>query len=191
MSQTPERRKCHCCNTFFFPDYRNRARQQYCGKPDCRQASKAASQRRWLRQPANRDYFRDAQNVARVQQWRKAHPGYWRKKPEKTAQSDGTQPIAAEGINPGQASCNVPGSPLGTLQDFCLAKDPAFIGLISMVTGRTLPEDIAATARRVIDQGRNILGQVSPEQHHAKPCPDYDLQTSSASGSVAANPCQL
>jgi hypothetical protein len=187
----PERRKCRCCSTFFFPDYRNRQRQQYCGQPSCQQASKAASQQRWLRKPANRDYFRDAQNVTRVQQWRQAHPGYWRKKSEKTAGSERAQTVVAQGIHPRQTSCNVPSSPLGTLKDSCLAKDPAFIGLISMVTGRTLPEDIAATARRVIDQGRNILGQVSPEQHDAKPCPDYDLQTSSASGSVAANPRQL
>jgi hypothetical protein len=190
MNHNPEGRKCHGCSTFFLPDYRNRDRQQYCGKPDCQRASKAASQKRWLRKPANRDYFRDAQNVARVQQWRKTHPGYWRKKSGQTAGSKGAQPVVAQWVNPGQSSCNVPGSPLSTLQDFCLAKDPAFIGLISMVTGRTLPEDIAAMARRVIDQGRNILG-VSPEQHHTKPCPDYDLQTSSASGSVAANPGQL
>jgi hypothetical protein len=168
MSQTPERRKCRCCSRFFFPDYRNPQRQHYCQEPPCRRASKAASQKRWLRKPANRNYFRDAQNVARVQQWRKAHPGYWRKKPEKTARSEPSQPIADQGFSPGQTSCNVPASPLSTLQDFCLAKDPAFIGLISMVTGRTLPEDIAATARCVIDQGRNILGQVSPEPHHTK-----------------------
>lgn len=164
MSHRPERRKCRCCSSFFLPDYRNRDRQHYCEKPDCRQASKAASQQRWLRKPANRNYFRDAQNVARVQQWRKAHPGYWQQKPEQTAQSEPTQRVAAQWINPGQSSCNVPGSPLSTLQDFCLAKDPAFIGLISIVTGRTLPDDIAAMARRVVDQGRNILGQVSPEQ---------------------------
>jgi hypothetical protein len=188
MRLKPKRRKCCCCSTFFFPDYRNHDRQRYCQKPDCRRASKTASQQRWLRKPPNRDYFRDAQNVARVQQWRQAHPGYWKKK---TPGSGHTQDVAPQGITPEQSSCNVPGSPLGTLKDFCLSKDPAFIGLISMVTGSTLPEDIAATARRVVDQGLNILGLVLPEPRHAKPCPDYDRQTSSASGSVAANPRQL
>src|SRR4051794_40500207 len=122
MNPTPNRRKCRCCSTFFFPDYRNHDRQLYCQKPDCRRVSKAASQGRWLRKPPNRDYFRDAQNVARVQQWRKAHPGYWKKQAQKTAASDATQPIGAQGINPEQSSCNVPGSPLSTLQDFCFAK---------------------------------------------------------------------
>ena len=66
MSLRPKRRKCRCCNEFFFPDYRNHDRQHYCGKPACRHASKRASQQRWFRKPANRDYFRDAENVKRV-----------------------------------------------------------------------------------------------------------------------------
>ena len=55
MSLRPTRRKCRCCSEFFLPDYRNQDRQHYCAKPDCRHASKQASQQRWLRQPANRD----------------------------------------------------------------------------------------------------------------------------------------
>ena len=69
--------KCLHCGTFFIPDPRNRHHQQYCGEPECRRASKAASQRRWQSRPENADYFRGAENVARVQAWRKAHPGYW------------------------------------------------------------------------------------------------------------------
>ncbi|MGC8553588.1 MAG: hypothetical protein ACP5O7_12090, partial [Phycisphaerae bacterium] len=37
-----------------------------------------ASQRRWLSEPQNRHYFRDAENAARVRRWQQAHPGYWR-----------------------------------------------------------------------------------------------------------------
>jgi len=62
-----------------------------------------------------------------------------------------------------QSSCTVPGNALGTLQDDCLAQDPAFVGLISMITGCTLQEDIAATARQMLIRGRNILGFVIPE----------------------------
>ena len=60
MSLKPKRRKCRCCSEFFFPDYRNRDRQHYCFKPACRQASKLASQRRWLRTPTDRAHFRRA-----------------------------------------------------------------------------------------------------------------------------------
>ena len=68
---------------FFFPDYRNWKQQHYCGKPDCRQASKLASQRRWYRKPKNLSYFRNGEGTDRVRTWRKAHPGYWRQKTRK------------------------------------------------------------------------------------------------------------
>lgn len=75
----------------------------------------------------------------------------------------------------------------GKLQDFCLAKDPGFIGLVAMITGSTLQEDIAAITRRVVEQGRNILGLNLP----GKMPSTYDLQTSAPRGSPAADPAQL
>ena len=70
------RRKCLHCLDLFRPDPRNLRHQRYCSSPECRQASKAASQRRWLANAENRDYFRGAANVQRVQVLRAAHPGY-------------------------------------------------------------------------------------------------------------------
>ena len=180
MSQKPKRRKCRCCSEFFFPDYRNQDRQRYCSKPACQHASKLASQRRWLRTPFGRRYFREADNVERVRQWRQAHPGYWKPKPRASGDA---QVIAHHELKPVQSSCNVPGSPLGTLQDSCLAQDPGFIGLISLITGRTLQEDIAPIARRVVEQGQNILGLRLPES----PGLVYDRQTPAPAGSPAAN----
>jgi hypothetical protein len=45
------------------------------------------------------------------------------------------------------------------------------VGLISMMTGSTLQEDIAATTRQLLLRGRNILGFVTPGkiQMTAKP----------------------
>ena len=74
-----DRRKCKCCLKLFRPDPRNRRHQYYCSAPDCRAASKAASQARWRAKPENQSYFRGPVNVARVQAWRARHPGYWRK----------------------------------------------------------------------------------------------------------------
>jgi hypothetical protein len=37
------------------------------------------------------------------------------------------------------------------------------VGLLSLVTGSTLREDIAATTRQVLLKGANILGLKSPE----------------------------
>ncbi len=75
-----KRKKCCNCNKLFRPDPRNATRQKYCSKPQCRQASKTASQQRWLQKPENQNHFRGSENVIRVQQWREANPGYWRKK---------------------------------------------------------------------------------------------------------------
>ena len=69
-------RKCCHCNEFFLPDARHRQRQRYCAAPQCRRVSKAASQRRWLSRPENRDYFRGPDNVERVRTWRAAHPDF-------------------------------------------------------------------------------------------------------------------
>lgn len=76
MSPKPKRRKRRCCSELFFPDHRNWQHQRYCGKPACHHASKLASQRRWFRKPANRDYFRDLENARHVRKWCQAHPGY-------------------------------------------------------------------------------------------------------------------
>jgi hypothetical protein len=85
-------KKCKCknCLTFFRPDPRNAKRQKFCGKPECRKASKKASQRKWLNKLENKDYFRGPENVKRVQQWRSEHPGSWRrnKTKAKTALQD-------------------------------------------------------------------------------------------------------
>ena len=74
MAKSTRKLKCPSCGVFFPPDYRNRGRQRYCSEPVCRKAAKAASQKRWLNKPENRDYFRGLHNVRRVQEWREAHP---------------------------------------------------------------------------------------------------------------------
>ena len=159
MIRPPTRRKCRCCKKFFLPDRRTEDRQRYCSQPACRLASKAASQRRWLSKDGNGDHFRGPNEVRRVQLWRKSHPGYWKKEPS----AESTQVVDNQPADPEQSSCNVPRALPGTLQDYCLAQDPAFVGLISMVTGSTLQEDIANTARKLLLRGRNILGFVIPE----------------------------
>ena len=164
MGAKNNRRKCRCCNVFFTPDCHNPNRQFYCSAPACRRASKAASQRRWLQKPANRNYFRDAQNVQRVQQWRKANPGYGKRAKARSKQH---QPTTNQPLNLETTSCNAPEPEPRALQDLVLVDHPAFVGLLSMVTGSTLQEDIAAIGRNVLLQGRNILGLQNPESFSA------------------------
>src|SRR5438128_2295094 len=189
MSRKQTRRKCRSCTKLFIPDPRNQSRQHYCSDPACRKASKAASQRRWLSKAGNGDYFRGADQVRRVQLWRQSHPGYWRKK---APSSKSTQAVESQPVNLVQGSCNARRAPPGTLQDFCLPQDPAFVGLISMVTGSTLQEDIAATTRQLLLRGRNILGCVSPETtRNTNPTPGHDPQTSPATRAAASHSPQL
>ncbi len=182
------RRKCRHCKEFFGPDYRNRYHQRYCSRTDCRRASKAASQRRWLRHRGNQDYFRGPLQVRRVQEWRKAHPGYWKPRRLKSGESQAT---AAQALTPRQSSCNVPSSPLRTLQDYCLSQEPEFIGLISMFTGSTLQEDIAQTVRQLSNRGQSILRHGLSNGPSLQLCFDYDRQASIAAGAAAPDPAQL
>jgi hypothetical protein len=74
------RRKCQHCKEFYLPDRRNLHHQRYCSEAACRRQSKAESQRRWVQNPDNQNYFSGPQNSQRVKEWRKRNPGYWRKK---------------------------------------------------------------------------------------------------------------
>jgi hypothetical protein len=147
------RRKCLCCGELFRPDARNVRHQRYCPKPTCRKQSKAASQRRWLAQAANRDYFRGAINVARVQAWRATQPGYWRRlhaQPASALQEDSsTQGIETHGDSDFFAAA--------ALQDVLSAQPTVLIGLIAHLTDSALQEDIARASRRLLQLGQDIL----------------------------------
>jgi len=160
MRRPLSKRKCKHCQTFFAPDPRSATRQRYCAKLACRQASKAASQHRWLHKPGNRDYFTGPIHVERVRQWRRAHPGYWRRQSARTPralpedltpQEPQTQPLAGA-LTP------------YALQDAFFMQPAVVVGLIAHLTGLTLQEDIATTARRLQQLGRDILGG-QPHDH--------------------------
>jgi len=184
MSGQPSRRKCRCCKTFFSPDPRNGHHQHYCSAPACRQVSNVASQRRWRRTRFGREYFRGDKAVDRVRKWREANPGYWKKQKPRSQRAQSADP---QKVNPDQRSCNVPPSPLRTLQDFCLTQEPAFVGLISMVTGSTLQEDIAATARNLVLKGQNILGLKTPGQPSTTTSTHEKTSDPTGSGSPGAH----
>jgi hypothetical protein len=153
--------KCLHCKKLFVPDYRNRRRQKYCPTPDCQAASQWASQQRWLSKSDNHDYFRGAENVQRVRQWRAEHPGYWKqqsRKPRRTLQETCSAQAAA---GEERAQKQAPQVSRCTLQDLCEAKTPLLVGLIAQFTDTALQEDIAAYARRLIARGRDILDQPS------------------------------
>jgi hypothetical protein len=160
------KRKCRNCQQFFLPDYRNAKRQHYCQHPECRKASKAESQRKWLNKRENKDYFSGPTNVKRVQQWRKKHPGYWRKGPHsQNALQDPCRenPIEKQSLNSTFMK--------SALQDSCISQPAVLIGLIAHFTGSALQDDIANTIGRMQQLGNDILYQpnyAKGGQHAAK-----------------------
>jgi hypothetical protein len=147
------RRKCLHCGEFYQPDRRNLRHQRYCAKPECRKRSKAASQRRWLQRPENQAYFRSPENCQRVKDWRQRHPGYWRKKKARPP-APLQEVYSAQGPQPQEVS---PPPELDALQDLFAMQPAMVVGLISMMTGSTLQEDIALTTRLLLRKGQDIL----------------------------------
>lgn len=147
------KRKCLHCNEDYHPDPRNGGRQSYCVKPVCQKASKAASQRQWLSRPENRDYFRGAENCERVRLWRLANPGYRRNKrpAPKSVLQDPLIPQAVE-----NQTVAIP-APSSVLQEILFVQPAMVVGLISVLTGYGLQEDIAASARSFLIRGEDIL----------------------------------
>lgn len=170
--------KCLHCKEFDVPDYRNRGRQDHCSKPECRKASKARSQRRWNARPENENYFRGPENGRRVKQWRERHPGYWRNK--KPASQDALQEACpAQPAEPKGVESPVPPH---ALQDLCLLQPAVLVGLISTMTGSTLQEDIARSARSFLARGHDILGTPPGAAFF----PSHENQTHSVSRTAAA-----
>ena len=178
---------CHCrclhCNRLFVPDYRNRGRQEYCSTPECRKASQRARQQRWLSKPENRDYFRDARNVERVREWRRAHPGYWKRHPRRTPRTlqdaCSIQPTVIQEVKPAA----LPDTCARTLQDVCQVQVPLLVGLISKFTDCTLQDDIVLQVRGLIAKCRDILDQ--PSSRFPKENIAYDAQKDPAPGPFA------
>jgi len=152
-----EKRNCLHCNELFQPEPRNSHHQEYCSKPECRKASKAAAQRRWLSSSKGEGYFSGKFNVERVQMWRKDHPDYCNRTKEKPAQPL-QDLLNSQCIEIKDDTENEEISVSSTLQDLCFSQPALFIGLIANLTGITLQDDIVQTVRRFIDSGQDILG---------------------------------
>ena len=154
--QKPQRRKCRHCQELFKLDPRNAAKQKYCSKPECRRASKTASQKKWLAKPENHNYFRGPDNVRRVQEWRKGKPGYWRNSmPDATPLQDNSISKTMEQRGDTKELTAL------ALQDLLSAYQPVLLGFLAHFTGFTLQDDIVNFGRRLQQLGQDILTEPS------------------------------
>lgn len=167
---SPSSCKCLHCREFFVPCPNNRRTQRYCSKAECRKASKAAAQAKWLHKPQNRCYFRGPENVERVRRWREHHPGYWRKK--RSPPADALQdlaPIELSQIEPVTLNevglvaddfivCEPSRPPIaGALQDLASVQVPLLAGVVSLLIGDALQDRFAVFARELVDRGKRVL----------------------------------
>ena len=159
-------RKCRNCKALFRPDPRNRRHQRFCSKPDCRRASKAESQRRWLAKPQNRDYFRGAEHVERVRAWRAAHPGYARKPlQERSALQEHS---SAQVTDSNEKTATLAVDPL---QELSGAQPLVLAGLIAHLTDATLQEDIARASRHFQQLAHDLLNPGATHGDQTTPSP--------------------
>jgi hypothetical protein len=88
--------------------------------------------------------------VARVQAWRREHPGYWRQRKASLgiALQDECQPQV---IDTASNSARL------ALQEIISAQPLVLMGLIAHVTGSALQDDIATTSHRLLQLGQDIL----------------------------------
>lgn len=149
--------KCLCCKQVYIPDPRNCFHQRYCPKPECRRASKRASQRKWR---AKSHYTRDnVKEAARVRAWQQANPGYWKRRKKRSAVLRAIL-ITQAPENKGDAAQDIsPRSPV--LREISIMQDPLFVGLIAHLTGSSYVDDIAAAANRFSARGQALLGETT------------------------------
>ena len=170
-----QKKKCRNCRRLFVPDHRNREKQDYCEKTPCRKASKAASQKKWLSKPGNKDYFRGPDNVERVQKWREDTPEYWKRTKHSATLQD---LLIAQPIENKENNDQKNAQPQKhALQDLLMAQSPVIIGLISNLTGSALQDDIANTLLRMQQSGQEILFFQTQNQGGTHDCKKSNFKT--------------
>jgi hypothetical protein len=137
----------------FRPDPRNHRHQHYCARAACRKASKAASQRRWLNKPENRDYFRGAANVQRVREWRATHCGDRRRyeRPSGSVLQEHSLAQVCDAERKEEVLVSA------ALQEILAAQSVVVLGLIANLTGSVRQDQIVRTGQRLQQLGRDIL----------------------------------
>ncbi|WP_146164871.1 hypothetical protein [Desulfonatronum sp. SC1] len=152
---------CEFCDIEFTPSYRNGSRQRFCCKtPECRAASKAASQKAWLSKPENQEYFRGPEQVKRVLDWRRKKKAAAMPAPE--PQKEVLQDDCSD--NHPQKQADSPPPPPRVLQDDWM-QHPVIVGMIAWLTGSALQDDIAGTVRRMHTLGSDILNNPQGGKH--------------------------
>ena len=186
MAQSGQR-KCLSCGQFFDVNGRSGERHRYCCAAPCRRASKSASQASWLAQSQNTQYFCDPVHVVRVRAWRACHPGYGKGRQRTAcALQDSLFAQVHDSIEEYGNRTEAPAAPeVVALQDSINALPPALTGLIAHLFGVTLQDSIAATIRRLVQLGEDVINRGRGEDNQAGPDQASAAAAADAPGAVA------
>ena len=125
----------------------------------------------------------DSENRQRVKDWRKAHPGYGRKKKSRT-QIPLQEVFQAQVVDNEELTSRVSSV---ALQDLFSMQPAVVVGLISMMTGSALQEDIASTVGVLVRKGRDIL-DLKPGSETTRPTDENQTTSLSATTAHCAAP---
>lgn len=110
--------------------------------------------------------------MERVRQWRRGHPGYWRKKRAAEAVKGALQDLAlSEVVKPeavtvheqalsrsaDSVSEREPQQQELALQDLASCQVPLLAGVVSLLIGEALQDRFAHFTRELVDRGRRVL----------------------------------
>lgn len=135
-------RNCAHCGHRFLIDPRVRRHHRFCGRPACIKESRRVAQQKYLRKERCRQ-TPDKVDTIRVQEWRAAHPGYWRRKL--------------------RIGCyEVRGKLAYVVREFALQDmiDTHFslvVGLVSYLAKTALQDTIASEIRRLMLLGHDVI----------------------------------
>jgi len=139
------------------PDARHVRDQHYCSSPECRKASKKASQKRWLESAKGAEYRDPEENKRRVRLWRQSNPGYWRRGGQRDSpalqDTSNPQPVDNEAVTDKLATV--------ALQDTLFSQPALVVGLIAHLSGSALQDTIVEVARHYVSCGQDILDNQS------------------------------
>lgn len=144
MKRRKGRIRCSRCREWFIPDHRKGKRQRYCGTSECRKASRAASQAKWLAKPENAGYFQGPGNALRVRVWRAANP-----RPKKPASHKAMQRLIQPRLAAALKACGV--------QDLNERQLALLLGLVSHLAHSSVQDVIARRLRRFMFAGYAVL----------------------------------
>jgi len=143
-----KKRLCRNCHFPFKPDKYNHSKQVYCCKPKCKVIAAQAKKAKY-RNKKKWDLELRADEVKRVQKWRRKNPGYARKKPKTAGISEAPLPDSKD------TNLNSPctAHEIDSLRDFVIRQELITVGLASQFVGE-VPENVEAFLLNCCNAGR-------------------------------------